>query len=329
MSRIREPLGGWEIGPGAKRCRGEAEAGGRVEFCLRFSQPQTPGNMFSMIKDTLPHIDVQVVKRPAGSAGDGGDGDDFEGIVIENIDEKRVCIVHARLACEVEAAPDAGDMRFSVSLETLSVLMRNVSSHYTMELVKYAGADDLELVSRDQITNAKVNSSRINTLCKEFAKDGMKQMQYQFTVQIELATFRSIVKTAKDLHARNLRFTVFERRAGSRRNILFCLSSKGDAENKHYFSSAVNDQGVICTVDDGEQGEEPDAFSEEDRKYDGSFSIAYLNTFLKSMDRQQLTLRLCPELVGSQHKPLIVLYPLGPDKSYVCFVLAPKIDDDE
>ena len=43
-----------------------------------------------------------------------------------------------------------------------------------------------------------------------------------------------------------------------------------------------------------------------------------LNFFLKSMERQIITMKL------SQDKPLIVHYPLGADKSYICFVLAPK-----
>ena len=54
----------------------------------------------------------------------------------------------------------------------------------------------------------------------------------------------------------------------------------------------------------------------------GQFSASYLNLFLKSMERQIITMKL------SQDRPLLVHYPLGADKSYICFVLAPKTAEE-
>ena len=66
--------------------------------------------------------------------------------------------------------------------------------------------------------------------------------------------------------------------------------------------------------------------TEEDNmvvKYEERYSAQYLNFFLKSMERQIITMKL------SADQPLIIHYPLGADRSYICFVLAPKAEDDE
>ena len=91
-------------------------------------------------------------------------------------------------------------------------------------------------------------------------------------------------------------------------------------------------------------------------QYSDSFSTSYLNYFLKSMERQIITMKLSkvirclpppashsrpasqsrhasPHIVSHrlllQDKPLILHYPLGADMSYICFVLAPKTSTGE
>lgn len=105
----------------------------------------------------------------------------------------------------------------------------------------------------------------------------------------------------------------------------FTISSRGDATQAHNFHSATVAEGsasetyVIRAATDSTA---PDSTDDDAvTVYSDAFSAQYLNLFLKSMERQIITMKL------SQDKPLIVHYPLGADRSYICFVLAPKTSE--
>ena len=52
--------------------------------------------------------------------------------------------------------------------------------------------------------------------------------------------------------------------------------------------------------------------------YDECFTAKYIASFVKSMERQIITMRLKAKI------PLLLYYPLGSDSSHITFVLAPK-----
>lgn len=268
--------------------------------------------MIEVIKEILPDISIEVVKT-----------EEFTGISIANIDDKKSCVVQAKLQCDVDMSEDCIG-QFSVSVNTLGICMRTVASHYVMDMIKYEGSEDIEIESRDQITNARINSCRMNTLCKDFTKATMNTMDYDYTIQIELSVFRSIVKISKDLHADTLSFVIHETKTGEgaqmKRDIMFCLRAKGDAQHEHYFPSTVSEEDCVITA--SEENKTEMHLDASNLVYEDKFSVNYLNMFLKSMDRQVLTLRI------SEGKPLVLMYPLGAEKSFVCFVLASKADDD-
>jgi hypothetical protein len=56
-------------------------------------------------------------------------------------------------------------------------------------------------------------------------------------------------------------------------------------------------------------------------QYNEVFSTTYLNSVLKSMDRQTV------QLYMSKSLPLVIRYSLGNDFSHVQVILAPKIRD--
>lgn len=292
-------------GVGSHSEKRQKTAESNVHFKLRFPQPQTARSMIEVIKEILPEISIDVYKD-----------DTFSGIKIENIDDKRVCIVHVKLSCDVELLDEKAE--FCISVDTLSICMRTVASHYVMDLVKYKGDDDIELTSRDATSGIAVNTCKMHTLCKDSTRAAVNPLDYDYTVQIDLSVFRSIVKISKDLNADNLSFLVYESKTAAGREILFCLRATGDASHEHYFRSIINEDGVICASEETHTSME---MNDDTLQYNDQFSVQYLNTFLKSMDRQVLTLRI------SKDKPLVLLYPLGAADSYVCFVLASKIED--
>lgn len=287
-----------------------------VDFKLSFTSPQTLRLLFTMIADVLPEISVEVINTKS-----------FKGISICNVDEKKVCVVQARLQCDVQLSSGA-DNYFTISVSTLCTCMRTVAPHYLMEMTKYANSDDIEIESTDQMTGVKVNSCRMATLCKDFSKAAMSKLQYDFNVQIDLNTFRSIVKISKDLHAETIGFEIRQAEEG---RITFCLRAEGDASHEHYFPSSTKGEEGESTFVTALEETQPDVdVASQPIIYQDHFSATYLNTFLKSMERQVLTVRIaCADAETNEGgtrsgSPLVLMYPLGAEKSYVCFVLAPK-----
>ena len=60
-----------------------------------------------------------------------------------------------------------------------------------------------------------------------------------------------------------------------------------------------------------------------DTKYDEMFAANQLATFLKSIDRQSITLR------HEKDAPLVINHLLSGGESFVCLVLAQKIKEDD
>jgi len=252
--------------------------------------------------------------------------DEFEGLVVEEMDDKKCCIVHARLRCDVEMGGKQSSASFSLSLKDMSVCMRGVSSHYIMEMSKPVDSEEVHILSKDAVTDAKINACTLKTLCDDYSKASMKQMEYDYTVRIDLPVFRSIVKMAKDLGADKLEFKVYKKKAEDNGSIVFCLRANGSSETTHYFPSSASESGeegnVFSATNTSENVDDLEDRSKWEVAYSDTFGISYLTTFIRSMDRQVVTLRISP------NQPLIVIFPLGGDDSYVCYILAPKEEDD-
>ena len=286
------------------------------EWIVRIGQPSTARMMIDMVYAVLPTCTFQVQKSS-----------DFEGIVVQNMDEKKCCIVHAKLQCDVEMPTSVE--HFTLSLKDMSVCMRSVAGHYILELRKVRSSEEVQIISRDAVTDTKINACTIRTQYEDFEKAEMRKgIDYDFTVKIDLTVFRSIVKTAKDLGSgsdEKLEFRVYKR-VGAENTILFCLRSEGTSSTtEHYFPSTCDgDEDGAYSASTASAAEDVDGLDDPTKwvkAYNDVFSLNYLGHFIRSMDRQQVTLRISPD------KPLLVLFNLGGDASEVCYILASKVDD--
>jgi hypothetical protein len=59
-----------------------------------------------------------------------------------------------------------------------------------------------------------------------------------------------------------------------------------------------------------------------DEKYSGVFDVEYLSMFIKSLDRHTINLHI------TNDKPMIVTCSLGDETSFVAFVLAQQVNED-
>jgi hypothetical protein len=85
-----------------------------------------------------------------------------------------------------------------------------------------------------------------------------------------------------------------------------------------------NANQTVITTTDATSDEKEEDDSRLKLVLDECFSTKYLHLFLKSMDRQTITLRMSPA------RPLVIIYQLdgGENVGYCNFILAPTVKQD-
>jgi hypothetical protein len=295
--------------------RQKVENTNRLEWRITFDQTQGLRTLVEVVGNILTRVNFRITydnKR------------ETHFLCIDSIDPQHVCMIQARLICEKTVNLDQ-DVDFCVDSNILNLILKNIPTHYSIDLEKYKDTPDISIKSYETLSNSHHTQFDIPTLVDDSETMQLSDMSYKYTIEIDLGTLRQIVKMSMSLRSNQLDFTVKEpvdRNNGVSRTT-FMIGSKGDASQAHSFHSATVAEGdnqdtyVIRAATDSTA---PDGTADGTTQivYNDAFSAQYLNFFLKSMERQIITMKL------SQDKPLIVHYPLGADKSYICFVLAPK-----
>lgn len=289
---------------------------GELEWRVTFDQTQGLRTLVEVVGNILTRINFRITydtKR------------ETHFLCIDSIDPQHVCMIQARLICEKTYHMDDRDVDFCVDSNILNLILKNIPTHYSIDMEKRKDCPDISINAYETLSNSHQTKFDIPTLVDDSETMQLSDMSYKYTIEIDLGTLRQIVKMSMALRANQLEFTVREpsdRNNGVSRTT-FVIGSRGDATQAHSFHSATVAEGddqdtyVIRAATDSTA---PDAKEDAATRvvYNDAFSAQYLSFFLKSMERQIITMKL------SQDKPLIVHYPLGADKSYICFVLAPK-----
>ena len=295
--------------------RQKVEVSNKLEWRVTFDQTQGLRTLVEVVGNILTRVNFRITydsKRQTHF------------LCIDSIDPQHVCMIQARLICEKTINLDQ-DVDFCVDSNILNLILKNIPTHYSIDLEKYSDSPDISIKSYETLSNSHHTQFDIPTLVDDSETMQLSDMSYKYTIEIDLGTLRQIVKMSMSLRSNQLEFTVKEpidRNNGVSRTT-FMIGSKGDATQAHSFHSATVAEGddqdtyVIRAATDSTA---PDGASDGSTQivYSDAFSAQYLSFWLKSMERQIITMKL------SQDKPLIVHYPLGADKSYICFVLAPK-----
>ena len=249
-------------------------------------------------------------------------------LCIDSIDPQHVCMIQARLMCEkTENLCNQREADFCIDSNILNLILKSIPSHYSLDISKHDDSADLKINAYETLSNSHHTEFVLPTLVDDSETMQLTDMNYNYTIEIDLGMLRQIVKMSMQLRAQQLEFVVKEpqsRAAGVLRTT-FTIASHGDATQSHNFHSSTvteneGDDGYVIRAATDSTTSNP--IENTNTVYRDAFSAQYLNFFLKSMERQIITMKL------SQDKPLIVHYPLGADKSYICFVLAPKQADE-
>ncbi len=301
----------------SKKCRTSTGS----EWKITFDQTQGLRTLVDVVCNILTRVNFRVTYD---------DKRDTHYLCIDSIDPQHVCMIQARLMCEkTEGLADRPpkDIDFCIDSNILNLILKSIPSHYSLDISKLDDSPDLKINAYETLSNSHNTEYILPTLCDDSETMQLTDMNYNYTIEIDLGMLRQIVKMSMQLRAQQLEFVVKEpktKMTGVLRTT-FTISSHGDATQSHNFHSSTvteNDNDETYVIRAATDSTTPNPVESTNVVYKDAFSAQYLNFFLKSMERQIITMKL------SQDKPLIVHYPLGADKSYICFVLAPKQVDE-
>ena len=290
-----------------------------VEWKITFDQTQGIRTLVDVVGNILNRVNFRITH-------DAKKNTYF--LCIDSIDPSHVCMIQARLSCE-KCFNLKGNETFCVDTGILNTLLKNVPAHYSLDLVKKTSSADIYMRTYESLSNSHETHYILSTLVDDSETMQLSDMSYKYTIEIDLGTLRQIVKMSQALRANHIQFSVCEphEAVNGVSRTTFSIASKGDATQEHRFNSATvtepgtEDQTCVIRAATDSTGPETVEGENMDIKYQDAFATQYLIYFLKSMERQIITMKL------SQDKPLILHYPLGADRSYICFVLAPKIEE--
>ena len=282
---------------------------------LTFHQTTALRTLIDVVSNVINRVNIKVVSK-----------EDFRGISVESIDSKRVCLIAAQLACKIDGGCGEGDVCFCVDTTTLSTCLRSVSPLYSIDVARAPGSEEVVLRSYEIISNNYTSQFKLPTLAHDNDDVKLHDIDYDYFIEFDLFTLRSIVKNCIALKGENISIMVEEPKVlGSVRHTRVTVRSEGNAEQTHVFHSATEnvaqDTGEPLVIRaTGDTADLP-TVAQMHVQYDETFSAAYLNSFMKNMEKNSITMRL------AAGKPLVLSYPLGIENSSICFVLAAKAGD--
>ena len=291
-----------------------------VQWRVTFDQVQTLQKLVEIVEKVLNSLSMRIVKTETGGR-----------LEIDSIDHKKACMVQARIdVMEFNVDSTRGDVdAISICLKSKPLLtcLSSSPAHFSVELMQYMGSTSVFLRSYDNLSNSHVCEAEIKSIVDESETALLDDMDFKFEVQIDLAILRNIVKTASALNSSDIRLQVFEpKKDASSRLTAFRVSAEGgdDATPASTFVSQLEGDCNVIRTEDSVQVDVD--LGDMDTSYDEKFSVSYLHSFMKSMERQSLSLKISPTETNSPRMPLVIEYPLGKTDNFIKFVLAPRLD---
>ena len=288
-------------------------------FRARFSQCVAFKNFAQNVGNVLEDGFFKLVKTA-----------DFEGLEVEGIDAMHICLVKGRLEGAVELPDGVDSLSLCVPMPKLLTCLPSAHPQHFLELSGDRDGSELRLRIFEPDVRSYCSSFVLRTHAKEMPRVDLEDMSYAFYVEMDLAVFKTAVKTARDQRAESTSFTVLEPRGGKdvQSTVYFVIRSPAEGVESSFLFQSTTEK------EEGGEGQPRSIRAYEapagdaapmpapedlDTRYASDFSTDYLFKFVTSMERHAVTLRLAQKL------PLVVEYPLGCEtKNFLRFVLAAK-----
>ena len=324
------PVSASRTGGGVKKYRGR-----EIDWKITILTPQTFKTFLVIICRVLNQCPFQLFKSGA-----------FTGLRVDSMDSGMVCMIKASYECEIDSNVDLTGESFSVVATTFSTLLKDVQTGHILTLTRFADSSDLTVNSYSRDNENNRSTSTLNIIDEECNADNLRMpdITYQYMVEMDLARFKSYCKMAHDIDSSHMEFKIDEpihvpcsgspaaaaaAAPGFVQDLFFTIGAASDVatfqkvhySNAHAHDGAANVQFHIKSVSEDLCEEETELPLQQ--KYSEIFSTVYLNSVLKSMDRQTV------QLYMSKSLPLVIKYSLGNDQSHIQVILAPRLREED
>lgn len=295
-------------------------------WVARFPQASTFKIFMDSINSVMVDCSFQIV-----------DTEDFKGVAVECLDLSQTCLLQGRLSAQVFKSEENTQV-FCVRMANIMNSLRSIAPSYFVEMWCLKGSTEVWL----QIYEPRVGSHRptfqICTLDKNNEICCLENTEYDIFVEIDMKILQNTLKTAKDHRAEAITIGVYSQTESENRCVsYFILSYSGDevkatiTVGQSITEIAENDSDgmpLVIKASEPKTLDEKQTPQKTDLKtcFENTFGCQNIMDFIKSLDRQTLTLRL------KQDRPLILDYPLGSSislgdsetRDFLKYIIAPR-----
>jgi len=279
-------------------------------FTISFDQATALRQLVDVVQPVLTRACFTV--KPSGKDG-------VLTLCVDTIDPSHMCMVQAKLECY--GTLKSASHQFTIDSKMVQTCLKNVSSHHAVELSAREGSADLFLVSFDMLTKQKDLAFELPTYEETAERLEIETIEYDATTEVDLGSFKRILKLGADLEAENMTLVVYEAPAKEGvKGFRIDAAGKGTASFRRSLMGAKSElDGSAATVDVSDATGMAEVCS-------SSFKIGFLGKFVKAMEQSTIEMRL-----GKNGAPMLLHYALGVPGSFVRFVVASNCEfpDDE
>lgn len=262
-------------------------------------------------------------------------------LCLDSTDDTGFSVVTMRLKCDIQLSPELEDddeVFFQVDTKTVAMVLQNIHNfqHCRIEM---NNEEDIDIIASDHSTSGNMSVATVqNIQDAPYNPIGFPETSYKWHISdMDVADFQSIVRTAKSLKCKFIRFQIFEVRTDA--EFILCISTGVDHETKVSMFQHVElredeeaaEQVYAASADTTLSNADMRAYVAENAPtYDKKFSSTYIAWFLKAAENKCImTFHLTPDQYDEDGelvpKPLILKHSLGDASlsSYLKYALGP------
>ena len=262
-------------------------------------------------------------------------------LCLDSTDDSGFAVVTMRLKCSItlqDELKDEEDLFFQVDTKKIAMVLQNIHNfqHCRIEM---RNEEDIDIIASDHSTSGNMSVATIQNLREsEYTPIGFPETSYKWHISdMDVADFQSIVRTAKSLKCKFIRFQIFEIKKDE--EFILCISTGVDHDTKVAMFQHIelredeetNEQVFAASSDTTLSNADMRSYvSENEPAYDKKFSSTYISWFLKATENKCImTFHFTPDAEDEdgdlKPQPMILKHSLGDSSltSYLKYAIGP------
>ena len=262
----------------------------------------------------------------------------FQGIMIKGQGKNNISMLVGQLDCTVRKGPAAKGKYHTVilPLKEFNATLKSKPIKEFVEIEQKQGTERIVMRTYNPSRPYDCSTDSFATLAEMDDLPSLQDLKTDYYVELEYQAFNNIIKTCQVSSCNTFRLKLEEpiqSVSNQTHHFLTVQSREQMVSHDRTFHSTTcdrnNDTQVIMMESEADTANNvmPDAtynrihLMKRRELYSDLFNTSAVHEFLKPMDKHRIMLFLGSDM------PLIIHYPLGNEKSFVRFVVAPSQED--